>query len=263
MEVDEHPPERDPITIHGHPYVVEIDEFGALDEVGAGRIIDIKDETKPKVVSNLRLEVHQPKNFDKIKDDPGASNNFVGSYAGHYCNVPKRTNPRIVACSMILSGLRVFDIRDPKNPREIAYFNAPVSPNRHLSRPEQLGDVKPRVRAETRRNLVLRRPDRLLRCADRARHLAIRRRRGQRLRLPTTRKTGNGTHRDDSAGETAMERTGVCGDSGYDELRAEDGRESKHPHAESEPCPAPRIGRSAWDIRLDGGPHGRPGTCRL
>ena len=29
---------------------------------------------------------------------------------------------------MILSGLRVFDIRDPRNPREIAYFNAPVTP---------------------------------------------------------------------------------------------------------------------------------------
>ena len=29
---------------------------------------------------------------------------------------------------MILSGLRVFDIRDPLKPREIAYFNAPVTP---------------------------------------------------------------------------------------------------------------------------------------
>ena len=27
---------------------------------------------------------------------------------------------------MILSGLRVFDIRDPQNPKEIAYFNAPI-----------------------------------------------------------------------------------------------------------------------------------------
>jgi hypothetical protein len=42
--------------------------------------------------------------------------------------VPRRTNPGIVACSMILSGLRVFDIRDPYNPREIAYYNAPVTP---------------------------------------------------------------------------------------------------------------------------------------
>src|SRR3990170_2301959 len=39
-----------------------------------------------------------------------------------------RVDPTIVACSMILSGLRVFDIRDPYNPREIAYFNAPTDP---------------------------------------------------------------------------------------------------------------------------------------
>ena len=41
---------------------------------------------------------------------------------------PTRVDPTIVACSMILSGLRVFDIRDPAHPREIAYFNAPVTP---------------------------------------------------------------------------------------------------------------------------------------
>jgi hypothetical protein len=35
-------------------------------------------------------------------------------------------NPTIVACSFILSGLRVFDIRDPQKPREIAYFNQPA-----------------------------------------------------------------------------------------------------------------------------------------
>jgi hypothetical protein len=29
---------------------------------------------------------------------------------------------------MILSGLRVFDIRNPEQPREVAYFNAPVGP---------------------------------------------------------------------------------------------------------------------------------------
>jgi hypothetical protein len=116
-----------PITVKGHPYLVEIDEFGGGAQVGAGRIIDIGDEAHPRVISNLRLEVHQPENFEAQKNDNGAQNPVQG-YAGHYCNVPTRVDPTIVACSMILSGLRVFDIRDPHHPREIAYFNAPVTP---------------------------------------------------------------------------------------------------------------------------------------
>jgi hypothetical protein len=116
-----------PITVEGHPYLVEIDEFGGQSQVGAGRIIDIADEAHPKVLSNLRLQVHQKENFAAQNDDNGAQNPVQG-YAGHYCNVPTRVDPPIVACSMILSGLRVFDIRDPAHPREIAYFNAPVTP---------------------------------------------------------------------------------------------------------------------------------------
>jgi hypothetical protein len=120
-----------PVTIDDHPYLVEIDEYGGTDDtggkIGAGRIIDIADETKPNVISNLRLEVHQPDNLAKAAHDPGADLSVQG-YGGHYCNVPDRTDPPIVACSMILSGLRVFDIRDPERPREIAYFNAPIPP---------------------------------------------------------------------------------------------------------------------------------------
>jgi hypothetical protein len=116
-----------PVTIKGHPYLVEIDEFGAGSKVGAGRIIDLADETHPRVISNLRLQVHQPENFPALANDNGQQNPVQG-YAGHYCNVPKQVDPGIVACSMILSGLRVFDIRDPRDPREIAYYNAPVTP---------------------------------------------------------------------------------------------------------------------------------------
>jgi hypothetical protein len=71
--------------------------------------------------------VHNPENFATTASDPGA-NNPLGGYAGHYCNVPTRTDPAIVACSMILSGLRIFDIRDPHHPKEVAYFNSPVHP---------------------------------------------------------------------------------------------------------------------------------------
>ncbi|HEX4896222.1 MAG TPA: hypothetical protein VFV11_07825 [Solimonas sp.] len=124
-----------PFTRNGRPYLLEIDEYSVNEgsvaahgnTVGAGRIIDISDETKPFVVSDLRLEVHQPENRAAIADDPGAQLPVQG-YAGHYCNVPSRVDPPIAACSMIVSGLRIFDIRDPRNPREIAYFNAPVSP---------------------------------------------------------------------------------------------------------------------------------------
>lgn len=120
-----------PVTIDGDPYVVEIDEYGGTEatggRIGAGRIIDISNEAAPRVISNLRLEVHQPENLAKAAHDPGADLPVQG-YGGHYCNVPDRTDPKIVACSMIISGLRVFDIRDPRNPREIAYFNAPIPP---------------------------------------------------------------------------------------------------------------------------------------
>ena len=116
-----------PFTRNGRPYLVEIDEFGRDGQVGAARIIDISDETRPVIVSDLRLEVHNPEHFAEIADDPGAD--FIGQgYAGHYCNVPTRDNPDIVACSMIISGLRVFDIRDVHRPREVAYFNAPLNP---------------------------------------------------------------------------------------------------------------------------------------
>ena len=122
-----------PVTIGGHPYLVEIDEYsrGTTTSpdapVGAARIIDIADETHPKVISNMRLQVDQP--ADRAGDetnDPGATFPVQG-YAGHYCSVPNRVDPGVVACSFIMSGMRMFDIRDPYHPREIAYANFPTN----------------------------------------------------------------------------------------------------------------------------------------
>ena len=123
-----------PVTIGGHPYLIEIDEFArdsddadSMEElVGAARIIDIADEKKPVMVSNIRLDVHTLAKRAAISGDQnfGGRGGFQG-YAGHYCGVPQRVEPGIVACTMIMSGLRVFDIRDPKNPKEIGYHNEP------------------------------------------------------------------------------------------------------------------------------------------
>jgi hypothetical protein len=119
-----------PITIKGHPYVLESDEFGAQVQTGGARLIDIADERNPRVISNMRLEVMQPENFEAQAGDPGVDTpfRFAQGYTGHFCNVPTRVDPPIVACGMSVSGLRIFDIRDPHHPREVAYYNAPVKP---------------------------------------------------------------------------------------------------------------------------------------
>ena len=131
------PQNTDPVTIAGRRYLIEVDEYTSSTtrgpmatgtQVGAARIIDIEDDTKPVVVSNMRLAVHQTANrAGEQASDPGAASPVQG-YAGHYCSVPRRENPNIVACSMIVSGLRIFDIRNPVKPVEVGYFNAPVLP---------------------------------------------------------------------------------------------------------------------------------------
>ncbi len=120
-----------PMTIHGHPYILEFDEYAFRfnsqappDTVGAARIIDISDEQHPRVVSNLRLEVNQPSGHHEASGDPGDIDPAQG-YAAHYCNIPQEVDPGIVACSFITSGLRIFDIRDPLHPKEVGYFVAP------------------------------------------------------------------------------------------------------------------------------------------
>jgi hypothetical protein len=128
-----------PVRFGGKPALIEIDEFsseadgtyslaGNGPRVGAARIIDISDEKAPKVISDMRLEVNQPEHRAEIAGDPGATS-FVQGYGGHYCNVPAEDDPKIVACSFILSGLRVFDISDRFHPKEAAYFVAPPAPS--------------------------------------------------------------------------------------------------------------------------------------
>ncbi|MFL6159250.1 MAG: LVIVD repeat-containing protein [Marmoricola sp.] len=131
------PQVAEPFTRDGHQYVLEVDEFvdfysfaGLSDlmnsPVGAARIINVDDPRHPFAVSDIRLQVHQPaEHAGEQTKDPGAASP-LGGYAGHYCSMPTRTSPNLAACSMIGSGLRVFDIRDVEHPKEVAYFNKPA-----------------------------------------------------------------------------------------------------------------------------------------
>jgi hypothetical protein len=119
-----------PFTSHGHRYLLEFDEYATghygsqYGVPGAARIIDLADDRHPRVVSDIRLQVHQPAQHAAALGDPGGISPVQG-YAAHYCNIPTRVDPAIMACSMIASGLRVFDIRDVLHPKEIAYYVAP------------------------------------------------------------------------------------------------------------------------------------------
>lgn len=121
-----------PFTSGGRPYVLEFDEYsgastgGNPDDVGAARIVDIADETKPRVIANLRLEVNQPAQHRAASGDPGAASPVQG-YGAHYCNLPTRVDPKLVACTFIASGLRLFDISELTQPKEIGYFVAPTN----------------------------------------------------------------------------------------------------------------------------------------
>ncbi len=127
-----------PITVGGKPYVVAVDESGTGGNTTAGwtaacqaglavynaaRIIDVSNETNPVQVSTLFLETHDPKNCNAVLPDLNGLSSFT--YGSHYCSVDNRNNATTLACGYFNSGIRVFDIRNPVRPKEIAYFNPP------------------------------------------------------------------------------------------------------------------------------------------
>jgi hypothetical protein len=129
-----------PVSIQGKRYVIHVAEGGTGGLPGLGNsapwaatcqagntpfptasIVDIEDELHPRLVSKLVLEVNDPKNCASVAPDlVGLS---VFSYGTHYCSVDNRDDATTLACGEFNSGIRVFDIRHPRGPKEIAYFN--------------------------------------------------------------------------------------------------------------------------------------------
>jgi hypothetical protein len=129
-----------PYFAHGHRYLVSSDESGGAGGAGglAGacargaspygypNIIDITNENSPRIVQKLRLQVSDPVNCHLMLNDPPDVGAGQPEYSQERCVSDRQVDPRMLACTFHNAGLRVFDIRDLRHPREIAYYKPPA-----------------------------------------------------------------------------------------------------------------------------------------
>jgi hypothetical protein len=125
-----------PFSSKGRQYVVSGDEGGGNGGLGGApaacargasphgypNIIDITDETNPQIVAKLRLQVSDPANCGLMLNDPAEVGGSIPAYNEERCVPDRPNNPTMLACAFQMAGLRVFDIRDLSNPKEIAYW---------------------------------------------------------------------------------------------------------------------------------------------
>src|SRR5439155_9575862 len=78
---------------------------------------DVTDPANPQMrISQFRLAINEPGNCaQQVADGENAS--------VHYHDVDSPAQTTFALLSMWNAGLRIVDIRDPRNPTEVAYFN--------------------------------------------------------------------------------------------------------------------------------------------
>jgi hypothetical protein len=117
------------ISYRGRDHLLVTDELGSdvqcvdpeRPPFGYARILDIHDERDPTLVSKIKTQAQDPANCKEATAAAGTSFG-VGT---HYCNVDRQDDPRLLSCGLWTGGVRLFDIRNPWQPKEVAYFNVP------------------------------------------------------------------------------------------------------------------------------------------
>ena len=115
-------------SAHTHARLGELAVLPEIVLVVQECIIDLADEKNPRIVARFLNEVADPANCEKVINDfqrttrgverADPTYNVVApavgfQYDDHYCRPDRLHNPTILACGQIMSGLRVYDIRDP------------------------------------------------------------------------------------------------------------------------------------------------------
>ena len=129
-----------PFFSHGRSYLISTDESGGQAGVGGlaaacargaspygySNVIDITDEKNPRIVSKIMLEVHDPRNCASFLKEPPEVGGGILDYSTERCAVDRPNNPTLAACGSRGTGTRIYDIRDPLHPAEIAYWRGPA-----------------------------------------------------------------------------------------------------------------------------------------
>ena len=133
--------EPDLAFINGKPYLGVGDECGSggcsypkgaidackanLPPYGFERLINISNLKKPELVAKLMLGADSPKNCARTEHDITATMGGYG-YSVHDCTFDNPRDATLLACSSHQAGVRIFDIKNPQKPKEIAYFVGPA-----------------------------------------------------------------------------------------------------------------------------------------
>jgi hypothetical protein len=140
-----------PFTANGRRYLVSTDEFGGFGSAGGlapacergaapfgfPQVIDVTDEKNPRIIAKVMLEVDAPQNCRTFLANPpdlgpSAPGPYPDGYSAERCNLDRFDNPVMLACSFQQAGLRVFDVRDLRHPKEIAYYKPPAPRTAYL-----------------------------------------------------------------------------------------------------------------------------------
>jgi hypothetical protein len=120
------------LSYRGRDHLLITDELGSGNcdnpekpQWGYARIFDISNEKSPQLVSLIKTEAQDPKNCMAAGQANGGTSGF--GLGTHYCSVDRLDDPRLLSCGEWDAGVRVFDIRNPWRPKEVAYFDTPTA----------------------------------------------------------------------------------------------------------------------------------------
>jgi hypothetical protein len=136
-------------NIGGVPYILHSEEsvfggaYGCIPQEGAPFVgpaqpylTNISDPVHPKTVVEFGLQINDPANCPEQVQ--AKENDSV-----HYHDVDDPNDTTFVMASMWNAGLRVFDVRNPKQPAEVAYFNpADVDPTANVDLDHAWGHIR-------------------------------------------------------------------------------------------------------------------------